>query len=44
MNTFTLFVLVVVVLLAVLVIIENQLWVATDTVKAGERNLPLGKK
>ncbi len=35
MNPFTLFVLVVVVLLTVLVLIENQLWVATDMVKAG---------
>ena len=34
MNTFALFV-VVVVILAVLVVIENQLWVATDTVKVG---------
>ena len=35
MNPFTLFVLVVVILLAVLVLIENRLWVATDMVKAG---------
>ena len=34
MNTFTLLVVVVVILLAVLVLIENQLWVATDMVKA----------
>jgi len=35
MNPFTLLVVVVVILLAVLVLIENQLWVATDMVKAG---------
>jgi len=34
MNPFTLIVVVVVILLAVLVLIENQLWVATDMVKA----------
>jgi len=34
MNTFALIVVVVVILLAVLVLIENQLWVATDMVKA----------
>jgi hypothetical protein len=35
MNPFTLLVVVVVILLAVLILIENQLWVATDMVKAG---------
>ena len=35
MNTFALFVVVVVILLAVLILIESQIWVATDMVKAG---------
>jgi hypothetical protein len=35
MNTLAMFVIVVVILLAVLVLIENQIWVATDMVKAG---------
>ena len=34
MYPFTLIVVVVVILLAVLVLIENQIWVATDMVKA----------